>query len=149
MRKREVSVVFVSRWSKENEICTVHSKRKEGDKTARFWFTGYNPFPCFYMMSTYTCVSGWLEGNGWKKDNFQRVSYTTDIIDDATGEILEHNCSVYNTRVIREKAEEKTIPELIKAGRKVSAVKAYKGLTGCSLREAVVYVDLEKERLGL
>lgn len=92
--KAETNVVYTSHWEKGNLSCTVHSERKSGDRTARFWFTGYNPFPCFYMVSTATCITRWLRENGWVQNHNSRVSYTTDTIDE-WGDTIDHSVTVY------------------------------------------------------
>ena len=112
MRKATTTIVYTSTWTKGAKICTVHSERKDGDRTARFWFTGWNPFPCFYMMSSAKIVTKWLVDNGWTREIRARISATLDVIDDCTGEILNHSVAVYNYIPVRETATEEEL-ELI------------------------------------
>lgn len=106
MRKVENKIVYTSTWTKGTKICRVHSERKDGDRTARFWFTGWNPFPCFYMMSSAKIVTKWLIDNGWTREIRARISRTNYVIDDCTGELLDHNVTVYNYIPVRETAPE-------------------------------------------
>lgn len=62
----KITVTTMSYWEKDGKRFTLHSE-KEDNKVARFWCTGHNPFPCFYMMSTYTVVNHWLQDNGYTK----------------------------------------------------------------------------------
>lgn len=112
MRKATTSIVYTSTWTKGTKLCYVHSERKDGDRTARFWFTGWNPFPCMYMVSTAKIVTKWLVDNGWTREIRARISRTNDVIDDCTGEVLDHSVSIYNYIPVRETAPEEEL-ELI------------------------------------
>lgn len=57
--------VTTSIWKKDGKVCKVHSTWKKGSTNITFQFTGWNPFPCFSMMSTYPVVAKWLQDNGW------------------------------------------------------------------------------------
>lgn len=61
---------YQSIWTKDNRICKVNSRAnyKNGhpDKIV-FTFIGWNPFPCYSMVSTYPVVAKWLTENGWTK----------------------------------------------------------------------------------
>lgn len=145
--RKETSVVYTSKWTDGSHTCMVHSERKSGERFAKFWFTGWNPFPCVYMESTYTIISEWLTAAGYKKAIQERVSYTTDTIDSETGEIIDHTNVVYITKAIPETKE--TIPELLRQGNHASAVRLYRTLTNCSLKEAIDYVNSIKANLKL
>lgn len=145
--RKETSVVYTSKWTNGNHTCMVHSERKSGERFAKFWFTGWNPFPCVYMESTYTLISEWLTAAGYKKAIQERVSYTTDTIDSETGEIIDHTNVVYITKAIPETKE--TIPELLRQGNRCGAVRVYRYITGCTLKEAIDYVDAIKANLNL
>ena len=110
--KKETSIVYTSHWIKDGHHCAVHSERKAGDYTAKFWFTDWNPFPCMHMVSTFAVVGKWLTENGWTREIPARISYTTDTIDETTGELIDHTISVYNyVPVHEEKTKLKTTIE--------------------------------------
>lgn len=140
--KRETVVTYMSTWTKEGKTCHVHSERKAGDRTAKFWFRGWNPFPCMYMTSTATCVGNWLNSNGWKRIPNDRINIIDDDIDETTGEILNHSVLVYNFIPTREsEPATESIIDMVKAGKRTMAIKKYRELIGCSLKSAVNTVD--------
>lgn len=147
--RKETSVAYTSKWTDGNHTCMVHSERKSGERFAKFWFTGWNPFPCVYMESTYTLISEWLTAAGYKKAIQERVSYTTDTIDSETGEIIDHATAVYITKAIPATETKETIPELLRQGRRSHAVKVYRDITGCTLKEAIDYVDSVRGKMHL
>ncbi len=109
MRKVENKIVYTSTWTKGTKLCRVHSERESGDRVAKFWFTGWNPFPCMYMTSTAKCVTKWLIDNGWTREVCARISWTHNVIDDCTGEVLDHSVSVYSYIPVRETAPEEEL----------------------------------------
>lgn len=112
MRKATTTIVYMSTWTKGNKLCNVRSERKYGDRVARFWFSGWNPFPCFYMTSTAKIVTKWLVDNGWTREVRARISVTNDVIDDCTGEILDHSVTVYNYIPVRETVPEEELEQI-------------------------------------
>lgn len=85
---------YESRFKKGNKICHVRSEY-DGDYTSSvgtFTFCGYNPFPCFSMITNYKTVSDWLIANGWEREKYYSFRKVEDSYDNETGEVLSH-CS--------------------------------------------------------
>lgn len=99
MRKRYATkVIFTSDWENDKKICHVHSKREiirdiatgatYPTSVATFQFSGWNPFPCYSMHSTFGVVAKWMRENGWMPNgNYSKEIYY-ETIDTETGEIL-------------------------------------------------------------
>ena len=145
--KTEREICYVSEWTKGDKTCKVHSARKDGNKKANVWFTGWNPFPCFAMETTATCVIKWLKANGWERKVNGSITMFNDTIDEETGEVVDHTTTVYNYIPVTENKE--TIPELLRQGRRSHAVKVYRDITGCTLKEAIDYVDSVRGKMNL
>ena len=96
MIETERNLTITSTWTKENKICHVHTNRDPGDdfpptkadKVCKAWFTGYNPFPCYTMETTYAVLADWLKANGWEKQKNMVIVYTCDQINTETGEVV-------------------------------------------------------------
>ena len=97
-----VTIIYESTWTKGNRVCRVYSRKKGDEKKSFFWFAGDNPFPCFNMSSTFVCVSKWLAENGWQREINSRTTYINDVINDETGELIDHSTVVYNYVPARE-----------------------------------------------
>ena len=149
MLKKDVFIIYTSKWEKENMYCFVSSRKKEGEKRSEFTFSGNNPFPCFNMESTYVYVSEWLSKNGWIKSGSITVEYDNIVTNTETGEVVNSDTVVYRTRVVEKTASQETISDLIKAGRRVDAIKLYRRATECSLSEAVDHINSVMEDLGI
>lgn len=88
--KKLEKVIIVSDWRKDGKICHVRSEKKmvEGvicphlAKVGTFTFTGYNPFPCYSMKSTFEVVSKWLYENGWEKEGSIYETYYNVLSDE-------------------------------------------------------------------
>ena len=90
-QKTEISIQSI--WQKGNEICRIYSSGLYGGRVSTFRFSGYNPFPCYSMESTFTVINQWMKENGWtKKPGGFRVTTTTFCNDDK--EIIK----VYETK---------------------------------------------------
>lgn len=151
-----------SKWKKGDKLCTMYSVREnDADMKMKFWFAGWNPFPCFHMMSTYEVIEKWMKENGWEMLQTGSIaSFEKKEIDDETGEIKKVDTTVhhYNSLVkvpvpkveyIRTTEIEKSIPELLKEGKKISAAKLYYKAMGVSLKEAVAAIDTMKAQMDL
>jgi hypothetical protein len=149
MLKKDVFIIYTSKWEKENMYCFVSSRKKEGEKRSEFTFYGRSPFPCFNMESTFTLVSEWLSKNGWIKSGSSTVEYDNIVTNTETGEVVNSDTVVYRTRVVEKTVSQETISDLIKAGRRVDAIKLYRRATECSLKEAVDHINSVMEDLGL
>ena len=55
---------------------------------ATFFFSGWNPFPCYSMQSTFGVVAKWLYANGWRPNGNSSVKTFYETIDTETGEVL-------------------------------------------------------------
>lgn len=140
MKAKESKVAYESVWKNGSRTCTVRATKLKGDKTAVFTFSGFNPFPCFYMQSTYACVAKWLQENGWKNGNKFSVTHTEDVINTETGEIISHHVTT-RTYVQSRPVKEKSVRQLIEEGDKIHAISRYRKETGCSISDALDYVN--------
>lgn len=84
--------VHVSHWKKGDKSCIIRSEKSADndywDRVSTFTFSGYNPFPCYSMKSTYKVISAWMKENGWecKPNGYNACIY--NIIDNGTGEVV-------------------------------------------------------------
>lgn len=64
----EKKITSCSIWVKgEKKLRLFSSSEDQVKKTREFFFTGYNPFPCYSMESTFHIVAAWLKANGWER----------------------------------------------------------------------------------
>lgn len=64
----EKTITSCSIWVKgEKKLRLFSSSEDQAKKTREFFFTGYNPFPCYSMESTFHIVAAWLKANGWER----------------------------------------------------------------------------------
>ena len=83
---------YASKFTKDGKTCTVITTyRGTTRRTGEIAFGGWNPFPCFSMVSNYETVANWLIANGWLREPYYYERYTEDSIDDETGEVLSHS----------------------------------------------------------
>ena len=89
---RTTEIKMTSYFTKGNKTVGVHSfeEVKEGENRHYYkvWFSRYNPFPCFTMVTTMHVLFKWLEENGWKKNAGCYKATRIREIDDQTGEIV-------------------------------------------------------------
>ena len=90
-QKTEISIQSI--WQKGDKICRITSTG-ELKRVSTFRFSGYNPFPCFSMQSTFTVISKWMQENGWERKPGGYRDTTTTISED--GKVSE----VYRTKEI-------------------------------------------------
>jgi len=98
---KKTRVTYRSYWEKGNKKCIVVSESQtlangKLGKAKEFYFAGYNPFPCFSMMSTYDVVEKWMQDNGWNRTSGSDVTFITDEICDETGEVYYQSKQVYH-----------------------------------------------------
>lgn len=95
--KRENKIIITSVWKNANGyICHVTSEKRivhkeewpRPDNKGKFTFSGYNPFPCYEMISTFESVSAWLKANGWTQMIGGNQTIFYDVINSITGEII-------------------------------------------------------------
>ena len=76
--QQKTEIAIQSIWQKGNEICRIYSSGLFGGRVSTFRFSGYNPFPCYSMESTFTVIEEWMKANGWtRKPGGFRVTTTT------------------------------------------------------------------------
>ena len=89
-------ITSCSVWKREDgKQLKLFSRSERGnEKEKEFHFSGYNPFPCKRMISTFGIVENWLKANGWERVPGGFVS-TREEFTDLTGE------KYLSTKVVR------------------------------------------------
>ena len=89
---KKSSETGICRWNNGEKRCTICSKRettpKGKDKAWKVTFSGWNPFPCYSMVTTIDVLFNWLINNGWKLEPGGTRTVTQTEIDDRTGEVI-------------------------------------------------------------
>lgn len=82
----EKKITSCSIWVKgEKKLRLFSSSEDQAKKTREFFFTGYNPFPCYSMESTFHIVAAWLKANGWERQPGGFVTTREEFADSITG----------------------------------------------------------------
>lgn len=73
-------------WRKDGKQLRLFSNGNDREKVKKFYVVGYNPFPCYFMNSTFHIVAEWLKANGWERQPGGFVTTREEFTDSITGE---------------------------------------------------------------
>lgn len=103
--KKPEQVTITSDWEKDGKICHITSLKEvipwadgheKPEKYGKFSFTGYNPFPCREMRSTFVLIEKWMRENGWKRTHRVTKWISGYDVDDRTGEYINRYDEIYH-----------------------------------------------------